>query len=247
MPKKEIYKVKPLLVFGLVLSSLLSQVVYGDSGSSNKERAHEITTLFLAYKLVISDSQPLINDPNIGDKGLTGKVVRKKGREKYRELTEKEYKPSSDPVVAKAQVAMERSIDKVINDAQESINMKNIGFKGFITAVFARRLANEFSKRMQGTASLKFTAPKHLLRSNANVTDDWEESVFRLFSQTSWQKSKAFHETTRDGYRWMVPIYHEEGCLTCHGGPKGSQDITGYLKEGAELGDLAGAFSVILK
>ena len=45
----------------------------------------------------------------------------------------------------------------------------------------------------------------------------------------------------------MVPIYQKDGCLTGHGKPKGSIDITGAVREGAELGDLAGAFSIILK
>ena len=38
----------------------------------------------------------------------------------------------------------------------------------------------------------------------------------------------------------------EKGCLGCHGEPKGERDISGYLREGAKLGELAGTISVKL-
>ena len=238
------------LLFAAVSLCITLSANVGHSASPNSDeiRASEIASLFLAYKLVISDSQKLINNPNLGDKGLTGKVIRDKGREKYKELTGRNYKPSNDPLVSQAQVALERAIDKVINDAQPLINTKGVGFKGFITAIFGRRLASEFSTQMQEKASLKFTAPNQTLRSVANRSDDWEKTVFaEKFSDSEWPKNTSYSEHTKDGFRWMVPIYHEEGCLTCHGKPKGSIDITGAVREGAELGDLAGAFSIILK
>jgi hypothetical protein len=37
---------------------------------------------------------------------------------------------------------------------------------------------------------------------------------------------------------------YTKDCLTCHGSPVGQIDISGYPKEGAEEGDLAGAISV---
>ena len=44
----------------------------------------------------------------------------------------------------------------------------------------------------------------------------------------------------------LVPEYFGAGCLSCHDGPKGEIDITGYSKEGAEEGGLAGAISIAL-
>jgi hypothetical protein len=35
-----------------------------------------------------------------------------------------------------------------------------------------------------------------------------------------------------------------QACLACHGEPKGEWDISGYPREGAHEGDLAGAISV---
>jgi hypothetical protein len=42
----------------------------------------------------------------------------------------------------------------------------------------------------------------------------------------------------------MVPEYYVPSCLTCHGGPAGELDVTGYPKEGAHEGDLGGVISI---
>ena len=44
----------------------------------------------------------------------------------------------------------------------------------------------------------------------------------------------------------MVPDYYAASCLSCHGEPKNSLDITGYPREGAKLGDLGGVISISL-
>lgn len=49
---------------------------------------------------------------------------------------------------------------------------------------------------------------------------------------------------TRRLLRTMMPIYYSEDCLTCHGSPKGILDMSGYPREGAQTGELAGAISV---
>jgi hypothetical protein len=49
------------------------------------------------------------------------------------------------------------------------------------------------------------------------------------------------NETT---LRALTPIYYSKDCLACHGHPKGILDISGYPREGAKEGDLAGAISI---
>lgn len=53
-------------------------------------------------------------------------------------------------------------------------------------------------------------------------------------------------ELTDQGQTLLVvmPIYYTAACLTCHGEPEGDLDISGYPKEGAHEGDLAGAITV---
>jgi len=43
-----------------------------------------------------------------------------------------------------------------------------------------------------------------------------------------------------------VPEYYGASCLSCHGGPKGEFDVTGYPKDGAKEGDLGGVISITL-
>lgn len=46
--------------------------------------------------------------------------------------------------------------------------------------------------------------------------------------------------------RVLLPLYYGKACLSCHGEPKGEQDLTGYPREGAHEGDLGDAISVKL-
>jgi hypothetical protein len=114
-----------------------------------------------------------------------------------------------------------------------------------ITAIFARRLAKEFTQKMDGFMSFKFTAPHKLLRSRANKADEWEQNVFtNQFKSNISQDSGTYSEVVGGKFRWMKPVYHEVVCMSCHGDPKGERDITGAIKEGAKVGDLSGAFSI---
>ena len=38
--------------------------------------------------------------------------------------------------------------------------------------------------------------------------------------------------------RILLPLYYTKSCLSCHGGPKGERDISGYPKEGEKEGQL---------
>ncbi|MER3423025.1 MAG: hypothetical protein C4293_07095, partial [Nitrospiraceae bacterium] len=46
--------------------------------------------------------------------------------------------------------------------------------------------------------------------------------------------------------RLLYPLYTTRQCLVCHGGPKGEPDKTGYPREGLQLGQNAGAISVVI-
>jgi hypothetical protein len=43
-----------------------------------------------------------------------------------------------------------------------------------------------------------------------------------------------------------MPEYYAASCLSCHGSPTGEIDITGYPKEGAQVGDLGAVISITL-
>ena len=50
----------------------------------------------------------------------------------------------------------------------------------------------------------------------------------------------------RQVFRYVEPLYYGESCLECHGDPAGELDQLGYEKEGKQVGDLAGAMSIII-
>lgn len=62
---------------------------------------------------------------------------------------------------------------------------------------------------------------------------------------------EAYYELTTDEngnevFRYIEPLYIQDSCLECHGQPKGELDVMGYPKEGQQLGDIAGAASIIM-
>lgn len=242
-------KLVSIAVAGAMLLALSATTASAAYSLKEKETiVTEFSNLFLSFKISINNLQPHINNPDIGDKGITGEVLAEKAKVQYKLLTGKDFKLSDNPDLRQAQLDLFKAADKIITDAGPTINRKGLGFKGFITAIFARQVARQFSN-MSSKWSLKFTAPHNLLRGEGNRADDWEAMVFeKNFRTASWPKNKTFSEVTQGNkYRWMIPLYHEEGCLGCHGGPKGERDMVGYVKEGAKVGDLAGAFSVSFK
>jgi hypothetical protein len=62
-----------------------------------------------------------------------------------------------------------------------------------------------------------------------------------------WQKGEIVAEVAElyghSAYRVLIPEYYNASWLACHGGPKGSTDVTGGTREGGKLGDLGGAIS----
>jgi hypothetical protein len=232
-----------VITFGL----LLSWLSIGAQALEKAQISEQFSALFLGFKLSALEAQPLINDPAIGDKGLTGEVMIEKTKAHYKKVTGKTFAFSTDPSLKKAQQNLFTSIKHVMKKVAPIINRKGLGFKGMITAIFARKLAKEFTERMDGEMSFKFTTSHKLLRSKANKADDWEQNVMaNILDKTAGKNSKAYAEVIDGQFRWMKPVYHEPVCMSCHGGPKGERDITGTVKEGAKVGDLSGAFSIIM-
>jgi hypothetical protein len=213
----------------------------------------EMATLFRAARAIISENQQLIDDPAKGDKGLSGAVVVGKTREKYQQMA---GEPLADDatgskLATEARTAMLASIDEVMEANQDWINEQGKGFKGFLPAVFAKMLADRFTKKMSGRMAVKLTAPKYLVRNRGNRPDEWETKVMDTkFTADTYPRGQAFAERAAhkkgDAWRLMVPEYYGQSCLKCHGDPKGQRDITGGLMEGGQLDQLGGAISVAL-
>jgi hypothetical protein len=227
-----------------------SRVVAADSIADMEALALDIALLFRSARGVISDSQGLINDPAKADKGLSADKVIAGAKVKYAKNAGHPFADGDKASLAgQARTTMFAAIKEVMDQAQPLINEPGKGFKGFLPAVFAKQVADRFTKQMDGKLSIKLTAPPSYVRNRSNRPDPWETTVLNAkFASAAWEKNKTFGEmTTRRGrpaYRLMLPEYYVESCMSCHGEPRDERDITGGKKEGAKLGDLGGAISV---
>jgi hypothetical protein len=143
------------------------------------------------------------------------------------------------------------AITEVMDENQAAINQKGLGFKGFVPAVFGRLVNEKFRMKVGQEADVKVTAPRELVRNRKALPDDWESQVIETkLMQADWPKDKIFTAETpvggRSAFRVLIPEYYGQGCLQCHGEPKGDFDVTGYPKEGGKLGDLGGVISITL-
>ena len=214
--------------------------------------AQSLAEMLRDGRTVVSNNQDLINNPDLGDKHLTGQVVLDQSVKRYQEAT------GTDPTKldlnsrqGRLLRAMMAAIVASTDENQTTINEKGIGFKGFIPAVFGRLVSEHFNQTEKGDATLKVTAPPDLVRNRKALPDAWEAGIIKTrLLDPKWPKGQAYSAVVdSDGhraFRVMVPEYYPASCLTCHGSPKGEMDITGYPKEGAKLGDLGGVISITL-
>ncbi len=228
-----------------VASLLVLILLFGVTGmvtATEEKTAELLTKLVQTGRKVVSDHQALINDPEKGDKGFTPEFLAEKVIAEFQKSTGIDLrKPSGED--GKLLVALLEVEKEVVADAQSVINRQDMGFKGFIPAVFVRKTAEKFSSR--SGIKIKFTAID--FRNARNKPDDFERKAFGVIAAPNYPKGKPYQEAMPlDGkavIRIMFPEYAAKSCLSCHGDPKGEFDITGGKKEGQKEGDLAGALS----
>lgn len=214
--------------------------------------ALSLAEMLRSARTVISVNQALINDPSIGDKGLTGDVVLRQTRAKYSEATSQdpaEIDPNS--LRGKLLLALMDSIAEVMDDNQKTINEPGVAFKAFLPATFARLVNERFRAKVGADALIKVTGPDALVRNRSARPDRWEqdriESVLLRPDHPKGQHLAMIAEDRgRRALRVLIPEYYTESCLSCHGGPKGEPDITGYPKEGGSVGDLGSVISITI-
>ncbi len=222
-----------------------SQSVWAQTSHSEIEQTAELLATFLnAGRVVVERNQSLINDPGKADKGFTPEVFEGLVIDEFFQRTHINLKhpPSSLPSPTKDLLSMLLLASKeAVADAQLVINQRGIGYKNFIPASFGSQAARKFSKRSKVTMKQTTLDPRNL----KNAPDTYEETVLkRLANQPALTTSIVEWIDGGRLLRTMMPIYYSEDCLTCHGNPKGILDISGYPREGAQVGELAGAISI---
>ena len=234
----------------LVVLTLVCLLLWRDLGLAQSHReasertAHYLTTLLNVGRLIVERHQPLINDPQKGDKGFTPDFFEREVFDEFFRQTSIDLKrpPAQFPALAKELLPILLESGKhVVADAQLVINQRGIGYKNFIPATFGSQAARKFSNHSQVKMKQTTLNPRNL----KNTPDAYEEQVLkRLATQSA--SNNPVTEWVDDGktLRVLTPIYYSHDCLVCHGSPQGILDISGYPREGAREGDLAGAISV---
>ncbi len=202
--------------------------------------------------MTIGANQSLINDPAKGDKGFTPEVFEQQLIATFKQRTGidlADLKNAQVPEMARPMLPqLVEESKKTVASYQATINIQGIKYKGLIPATFGTEAAARF-QRWSGIY-LKQTAPDHLLRNPKNKADEFEAAAFQKFADPSYPRvgEKILSETVENGktVRILLPLFFGKACLSCHGGPKGERDISGYPKEGGTEGELGGAISVKL-
>ena len=148
--------------------------------ASDEEIALSLATMLRSARSVISDKQKHINNPDIGDKGLSADAVIGIAKANYKKATGTDV-DSIDPGTLQGTLinAELKAIADVMNEAQSTINEKGVSLKGFLPAVFARLVTQGFKTHAGDKAMLKLTAPKEWVRNRANRPDNWEHKIIQ--------------------------------------------------------------------
>jgi hypothetical protein len=233
------------MLLSLALALLCPQNSWAQTSQKETEQTAELLATFLNVgRVVIERTQSLINDPGKGDKGFTPEVFERLVLDEFRRQTRIDLKHSSTTMPSQTRdlLALLLATSKeVVADAQFVINQRGIEYKNFIPATFGSQAARKFSTRSKVTIKQTALDPRNL----QNAPDAYEAAVLkRLVNQPAL--TMPIIEWLDDGrlLRTVMPIYYSEDCLTCHGNPKGILDISGYPREGAHVGELAGAISI---
>ena len=240
------------LVAVLTLPMLATPGTAAISAINDEMTATYLATMLRSARAVISKNQKLINDASKGDKGLTGDAVLAMAKENFKKAAKVDV-DSFDPASMAGQLlaAEMEAIKDVMDAAQDQINKKGVGLKGFLPAIFAKAVADRFRKKKGDIADIKLTAPKNYVRNRANRPDSWEHNIIEnQFKSGSHPKGQPVSgiakKKGKTAFRLILPEYYKQSCLACHGRPKGERDMTGGKKEGGTLGELGGAISVTL-
>src|SRR5579862_1083596 len=169
---RHIHSWKPV-VAGLALSLSLLSLASAEE-PSDQVVAARLAEFLRSARAVISEEQGLINDPTKADKGLTGERVLAEATAIYSKQTGEDPaaidSASEEGRLLRAQM---EAIKDVMAENQGTINARNMGFKGFIPAVFARLVNDQFRERVGSQASVKVTAPEELVRNRKSRPDEW--------------------------------------------------------------------------
>ncbi len=230
----------------LAAVAAIAMAVNGRAAPERPEEkvTRELAALLVAGRAVVAQNQPLINDAAKGDKGFTPDAFAAAVSAEFKAKAGVDLGALGASRRDKLLKALFEAERQTVADAQKTINLAGMGFKGFTPAIFGLHTAEKFAAATG--LSLKQTSVRY--RNPVNQPDAFEKGVLARFEGAGWEKGKGYAEVVDDGgkkvVRYLQPLYIAKPCLSCHGEPKGELDVAGRAKEGYREGDLRGAVSV---
>jgi hypothetical protein len=234
-----------LLAVGMAVTTLVWNVPARAAGIE-VEVAEHLIKLVKIGRVIVSEQMETINDASKAEKGFTGNHMAGQILERFKKVTKLDLRIPNVVPQANLYLSLVQAEKDVVDEVQPVINRAGIAFKGFIPAVFAKRVGDQFYEK--SGIRLKLTAIDY--RNTNNKPDDFEAEVLRMFSDSRHPKGQPYVRSTMvDGQpvlRMMDPEYVGQTCLACHGVPRGALTVGGMKKDGWKDGDLAGAISIVL-
>jgi general secretion pathway protein A len=201
--------------------------------------AEKLARAVMAARMIIFAYAGKIVDPTLGDKGLSGDAL------------ESQWRSAVEPDLIDASPSQKKIFEKlfwagrqVMDNNQERINTKGVGWKNFLPAKWEREMGQVFAAR----TGIIIKQPGRAYRSPMNAPDDTERAALEHYVKAGHGENKPLTSFAKWGkqevYRHMEPIRLIPACLGCHGKPKGEPDMLGFEKDGLEAGDVIGVMSV---
>ena len=140
-----------------------------------------------------------------------------------------------------------RSSWDYLDASQDAINYNSDGsydFKHIYCAIAGKKIAERIT-RQSGGYVVRYARENP--RSGSDEPDAFEKDAIAFFEAGSGNEYYRF-ESYQDmpALRYASELEITDNCLQCHGQPAGTKDETGFLREGMEIGDLAGITSIVI-
>ncbi len=201
--------------------------------------AQRLAKAVIAARMIIFSYAGKFVDPNLGDKGFSGEVF------------ERQWRDALEADMIDATPTQKRLYEKliwagrqVIENNQDRINAKGVGWKNFLPAKWEREMGQVFAAK----TGIVIKQPGRAYRSPTNAPDETERNALVHFVKAARDNNRPLTFTEQWGkqavFRHMEPIRLLSPCLPCHGKPKGELDIVNFQKDGLEAGDVIGLMSV---
>lgn len=140
-----------------------------------------------------------------------------------------------------------RAVWDYIDDSQAAINYNSDGsydFKGIYCSVAGKGIAKRFTRQADGYV-IRYVRENP--RSGTDIPDAFEAEALDRFSSGSATEHYGMENFEgRMVFRYASALTIKRNCLACHGEPAGEPDETGFLREGMQMNDLAGAVSIVI-